>query len=56
MTHSAASHLFVLDEIVTKSSLPFNQIKGIERVIEPAKAMRANVSSNWRVFHFRGGA
>lgn len=35
-------------------SLPINLFMFILIVIVPAKAMRASVSSNWRVFHFRG--
>lgn len=34
--------------------LPFNLFMGILETIEPAKAMRANVPSNWRVFYLWG--
>lgn len=56
MKQVTASHLFASDTFFAQSSLPFNRFGGIVRVIEPAKAMRANVSSNWRVFCFWGYA
>jgi hypothetical protein len=56
MKQVTASRFITPDAFFSQSSLPFNRIGGIVRVIEPAKAMRANVSSNWRVFRFWGYA
>lgn len=56
MKQVSASDSYTPDALFAQSLLPFNQIGGIVTIIEPAKAMRANVSSNWRVFRFWGYA
>lgn len=56
MKQVAASRFIMSDAFFSQSSLPFNIIGGMVGAIEPAKAMRANVSSNWRVFRLWGYA